>query len=172
AAQEHAGRAVARREPLADAADDAGGPLRRDVSHRDRLDLAGPVAEARREGGLAGGSPPRSPRLATRAGGEPSGAGTMRRIHRSNASRTAASSAKTSGWSHSADVRIATAGRYGSKLPAYSSASTTNGPSRLPSRAVDGTAESQRISAPTNAVGSSPARARTWTSHPAVVLLP
>ena len=66
----------------------------------------------------------------------------MRRIQRSNASTTASSSAKTSGWSHSADVRIAIAGRYGSKLPAYSSASTTNGASGRPRCAVDGSRRS------------------------------
>ena len=75
----------------------------------------------------------------------------------SKAAITAARSAKTSGWSHSADVTIAIAGRYASKLPAYSSASTTKaGP--LPHRAVALTppVSSDGSSAPTNADGSRP----------------
>ena len=67
---------------------------------------------------------PRSPTLATSVGGSPVGA-PLRPIQPSNAATTAASSANTSGWSHSALIRTAMAGRYGSKLPAYSSASTT-----------------------------------------------
>ena len=64
-------------------------------------------------------------------------------------------------------------GWYASKLPAYSSASTTKC-RPLPHRAVAGAppviADGSR--APTNALGSAPAAARTWTSQPDVVLLP
>ncbi len=83
-------------------------------------------------------------------------------------------SAKTSGWSHSAPVRMATDGRYGSKLPAYSSASTTK---RATLAATRGRRQPTgdaltAASAPTNADGSAPAPTRTWTSQPDVVLLP
>ncbi len=60
-----------------------------------------------------------------------------RRIQASNAAITASPSGNTSGWSHSAEVRTMTSGRYGSKLPAYSSASTTNS-TPDPRRAVAG----------------------------------
>ena len=85
-----------------------------------------PVAEPRHDPGHARVTHVRDQRRVGRA-----------RTHASNASSTASSSAKTSGWSHSALSSTATAGRYGSKLPAYSSASTTNS-SPAPQRAVAG----------------------------------
>ena len=96
-----------------------------------------------------------------------------RRIQPSNASSTSSRVANTSGWSQSALSSTPTIGRYGSKLPAYSSASTTVGlPS--PSRTTDGSAPVSSVgrTAPTNADGSSPARTRRWTSQPVVVDLP
>ena len=97
-----------------------------------------------------------------------------RRIQASNAAITASPSGNTSGWSHSAEVRTMTSGRYGSKLPAYSSASTTNS-TPDPRRAVAAipmpVMEAGR-SAPTNAPGSPPAPTSAWTSQPEVVLFP
>ena len=92
--------------------------------------------------------------------------------HASNVAMTASRSANTSGWSHSALRMTARSGRYGSKLPAYSSASTTKA-SPLPQRAVDaGASRSGGIRAPTNAAGSRPAPTSAWTSHPVDVDLP
>ena len=71
---------------------------------------------------------------------------------------TAASSGKTSGWSHSALMRTAMSGRYGSKLPAYSSASTTkSGPA--PNRATPRSPPVIALGswAPTKPAGSRPA---------------
>ncbi len=90
-------------------------------------------------------------------------ASAARRIQDSNAAITASPSAKTSGWSHSAEVRTTTSGRYGSKLPAYSSASTTNatpGPRRAVA-AIPIPVRAAGSSAPTNAPGSPPAPTRS-----------
>ena len=115
----------------------------------------------------ASSATPASPTLAMSIGGGPLRPPAADRIHASNASITAARSANTSGWSHSADVSTATSGRYGSKLPAYSSASTTNGGPRpsAPSPARRPVSDAGS-SAPTNAAGSAPAAARTCTSQP------
>ena len=84
-----------------------------------------------------------------------------------------ASSANTSGWSHSALSTTAMSGRYASKLPAYSSASTTNA-SPLPQRAVAGSAAGQRRGQQRAHEGRrvAPAATSTWTSQPAEVDLP
>ena len=113
-----------------------------------------------------------SPTFAMSTGGGPARPAAADRIHVSNAPLTASVSANTSGWSHSTDVSTVRSGRYGSKLPAYSSASTTNGPE--PQRAVAGAPPVTDVgsSAPTNAAGSAPAATRVCTSQPEVVLFP
>ena len=113
-----------------------------------------------------------SPTLAMSVGGTRALPAAADRIHVSKTPLTAAVSANTSGWSHSTDVSTARSGRYGSKLPAYSSASTTNGPE--PQRAVAGTPPVTDVgsSAPTNAAGSAPAATSVCTSQPEVVLFP
>ena len=77
------------------------------------------------------------------------------------------------GWSHSTRRQDHDAGRYASKLPAYSSASTTKarrGPSaRLPAPRPSATPAAARRRTPP---GRAPAATSTWTSQPAVVLLP
>ena len=94
----------------------------------------------------------------------------------SNASWTAAASAKTSGWSHSALVSTARSGRYASKFPAYSSASTTNGAPR-PIRAVagctagdrarqQGTDERRRVESSVHEDMHQPARGRALPVRP------
>ena len=96
-------------EPLGDPAGEPAGALRRDVHERRRDDPPGPVGEPRDELGDA-----RRRRRSRRA---PAAAGRRRRRRppragssASNAASTAARSANTSGWSHSAEVRTATAG--------------------------------------------------------------
>ena len=97
--------------------------LASDVRDRDGDDRPGPVGEARRDPLRARVADVRDDDGRLAAGPPAACAGSSARTRR----RRRRSSAKTSGWSHSADVRTASAGRYGSKLPAYSSASTTNG---------------------------------------------
>ena len=172
------------------------GPCRRGPRPRSapRSAVAGPSAVRNRSGSAATstavttsrpGQVARRPRstatpssatFATRTGGVPSAprSAAAARIQRSNAASTASRSANTSGWSHSAEVSTITSGRYGSKLPAYSSASTTNA-SPAPRRAVAGTPIPVNVagrSAPTNAPGSAPAATSAWTSQPDVVHLP
>ena len=130
-------------------------------------------ARSRRSGPASRRGAPRAPRrpssatFATSTGGVPGPPGPSappaRRIQASNAASTASRSANTSGWSHSAEVRTATAGRYGSKLPAYSSASTTNGVPGSCARGGRSPATPMPVSdagssAPTNAAGVHAAR--------------
>ena len=96
------------------------------------------------------------------------------RASASNASMTAASSAKTSGWSHS-DARQDGDGRpVGVEVAGVLVRLDDEG---LPlSRGAPSPAARRcsalGSSAPTNADGSAPAATSTWTSQPAVVLLP
>ena len=90
-----------------------------------------------------------------------------------NASRTAAASAKTSGWSHSMLVSTASPGRYGVEVAGVL-VGLHDEASPRPVRAVADVppVSAAGSNAPTNAEGSRPASTRTWTSQPAVVLLP
>ena len=114
----------------------------------------------------------RWPRGSARRRGRP-GPSADRRIQSANAVSTPSASENTSGWSHSAEMRMVTAGRYGSKLPAYSSASTTKS-SPAPNRATPRTGPATELgrTAPTNPDGSRPAPTRRWSSQPDVVDLP
>ena len=107
-AEERLGGPARAAEAVHDPAGVAADPLRRRVDQRRRDDPPGPVAEPRDELG-----DPRRRRRWRRApaGRRGRAAAPARRIHASKASSTAARSANTSGWSHSAEVSTMTSGR-------------------------------------------------------------
>ena len=108
----------------------ATGPVRQALRRPGRPSSPGPRGPP---GASTSTAPPASPTLTTTSRASDPGALSQP----SNASTTASRSGNTSGWSQSALRMTATSGRKASKLPAYSSASTTNA-SPLPQRAVAG----------------------------------
>ena len=165
-AEQDRGRAVRGRESFGDRPGVAAQPLRRLVDEGVGEDRAGPVAQSRRATRHPGIADVRDDR------GRPAGVPAQPGLE---GATTAARSAKTSGWSHSALVRTATAGLVRVEVAGVLVGLDDERRRRCPSRAVAGGAAGERRrqqrADERRRVGAGRRRGRGRAS-PTVVLLP
>ena len=168
-AEQDAGRPGRRREPLGDAADEAAEPLAARRRRRPPRDRAGPVPEPRRRAGRRPGRRRWRRRPAARPP-RPGCIARIQRLERVEHRRLVGEHVGVVPLGRGQDrdrrpVRVEVAGVL---VGLDDERARPAGPG-APSPAVP---PATRSSAPTNADGSRPAAASTWTSQPAVVLLP